>query len=148
MTISLWTSILVAVIAGAFAAIIAPLVTARVARRTWRSQKRFELKYEIFRGAVGALAAWAADALDPGLQSSKAAYKGYSHPVEIRPETFQALGYYHGLVDAFFSPKVATTFDEAVRTPISIETVPNTKFDEKRLVFIQVAAQELGLNEH
>ncbi|MDQ7842093.1 MAG: hypothetical protein RDU83_13895 [bacterium] len=148
MTISLWTSILVAVVAGLFAAIIAPLVTARVARRTWRWQKRFELKYEIFRGAVGALAAWSADALDPRLQSSKADYKGHVRQVEIRPETAQALGYYNGLVSAFFFPKVATRFDEAARAPISIEKASDTEFDQKRLAFIQAAVQELGLDEN
>jgi hypothetical protein len=36
MSINLWVSIGVAMIAGLFAAIIAPLITARLARTNWR----------------------------------------------------------------------------------------------------------------
>lgn len=147
MTVPLWVSIIVAIIAGTFAAIISPLVTASLAKRNWREQKRLDLKYEIFRGAVGALAAWLTDALDTRLQSFKIAYKGLTHELEMRPETSQALEQHRGLVEAFFSKEVSQKFDEATRAPISIETAPNTKFEQKRLAFVEAASRELGLLE-
>jgi len=72
MTIPLWISIIVAVTAGLFAAVVSPLFTAGLARRNWRLQKLLELRYEIFRGATAALASWIMDALDAKLQSTKA----------------------------------------------------------------------------
>jgi hypothetical protein len=146
MTVPFWVSIIVAVIAGVFAGVVSPLVTAKLAKRNWRAQKTFDLKYDIFRGAVKALALWTTDALDTQLQSSKVAYKGRTREVEMRAETSQALEQYRGLVEAFFSKEVALKFGEATRAPISIDTVPNTKFEEKRLAFVEAASRELGLS--
>lgn len=145
MTVPLWVSIIVAMIAGVFAALISPLVTARLARRNWQAQRKLDLKYEIFRGAIGALGAWLTDALDTRLQSSKTPYKGLTRDVEMRPETSQALEQHRGLVEAFFSKEVSQKFGEASRAAISIETVPNAKFEEKRLAFIEAASHELGV---
>jgi hypothetical protein len=145
MSVPLWVSIIVAVIAGAFAALIAPLVTAGLAKRNWKAQRRLELKYEIFRGAVGALGAWLTDALDTTLQGSKEAYKGLTREVEMRPETSQSIEQYRGLVQAFFPKEVCQKFGEATRAPISIETAPNLEFEENRLAFIEAASRELGL---
>lgn len=90
MAISLWGSILVALIAGLFAAIVTPLVATTLSRWAWQRQKTFDLKYQVFEGALGALASWSTGALDVNLQSSKGQYEGISRQVEMRPETSQA----------------------------------------------------------
>jgi hypothetical protein len=145
MTISIWVSLVGAVIAGLFAAIVAPLVTSWLARRNWRAQKHLELKYEIFKGATAALAAWLTDALDVGLQSGKAEWKGMSRQVEMRPATSQALEHYRGLVAALFSDGVSAKYDEACRAKVSLDNVPNVEFEDKRVAFVEAAAAELGL---
>jgi len=145
MTIPLWVSIVIAIIAGLFAAIVAPLVTAGLARRSWRSQKLMELKYDIFKGATAALAAWLTDALDIGLQSGKTEWKGMSRQVEMRPETSEALEQYRGLVAAFFSADVSQKYDQACRAKVSLGNVPNMEFEEKRVAFVNAASTELGL---
>jgi len=145
MTNPLWLSIVVALIAGLFAAIVAPLVTASLSRRNWRSQKLFELKFDIFRGATVALASWLTDALDVGLQSTKAEWKGMSRHVEMRPETSQALEQYRGLVAAFFSVEASQKYEQATRAKVSLDNIPNSDFEEKRLAFIEAASAELGL---
>jgi hypothetical protein len=146
MTVPLWVSIVVAVIAGLFAAIVAPLVTAWLSRRNWRAQKLLELKYEIFKGATAALAAWMTDALDVGLQSSKVEWKGMSRQVEMRPATSQALEQYRGLVAALFSADVSAKYDQACRAKVSLDNVPNVEFEDRRVAFVEAAAAELGLS--
>jgi hypothetical protein len=119
MTLSqILVSILIALLSGFVAAYLTPLFNANFARRNWRHQKAFDLKYEVFQGAVTALAAWLTDALDVNLQNSKGQYKGASRLVEMRPETSQALEKYRGMVEAFFSHEVAQKFDEATRRRI------------------------------
>ena len=145
MTVSFWMSIAVALIAGLFAAIVAPLVTASLSRRNWRSQKLLELKFDVFRGATAALASWLTDALDVGLQSTKAEWKGMSRQVEMRRETSQALEQYRGLVAAFFSAEVSQKYDLATRANVSPDNIPNSDFEEKRLAFVEAASAELGL---
>jgi len=145
MTIPLWVSVVVAMIAGLFAAIVAPLVTAWMARGNWRSQKLLELKYEIFKGATAALAAWLTDALDVELQNSKAQWKGMARQVEMRPATSQALEQYRGLVAAFFSADVSQKFGQACRENVSLDNIPNVEFESQRVAFVDAAAVELGL---
>ena len=146
MTLSqIWVPILIALPSGFVAAYFSPFFSAKFARRNWQQQKMFELKYEVFQGAVNALAAWMTDALDVKLQNSKEKYKGASRLVEMRPETSQALSKYQGMLQAFFSPDVAKNFDEAIRAEISIETVPNPEFEKKRLHFVVNASRELGI---
>ncbi len=146
MTLSqILVSILIALLSGFVAAYLTPFFNANFARRNWRQQKAFDLKYEVFQGAVTALAAWLTDALDVNLQNSKGKYKGASRLVEMRPETSQALEKSRGMVEAFFSHEVAQKFDEATRAELSIDTVPNAEFERKRLAFIVAASQELGL---
>ncbi|MEH6578071.1 MAG: hypothetical protein V7731_13430 [Amphritea sp.] len=145
MTIPLWVSVIVAVIAGIFGGIVGPLINDFLLGVRWKKQKSFELKYEAFQGAVNALAAWEADALDFALQRDKAEYKGSSRATEIRPSTSQALEHYKGLVAGLFSNDVASTYDQVLHSPIAIDNVPNTDFEERRSAFIVAAAAELGL---
>jgi hypothetical protein len=145
MNIPLWVSILVAFMAGLFGGIIAPLVTARLAARNWRSQKRLELKHEIFRGATAALAALITDALDTRLQNSKVAYGGMVRQVEMRPETSQALEQHRSVVTAFFSKDVSQKYDQANAAKVSLDNIPSTEFEGKRVAFVEAAAAELGL---
>ena len=142
----IWVSILVAVIAGISAGCVAPLVTASLTRRNWRLQKRLELKYEIFRGATAALGAHLTDAHDVELQENKpTTADGRTPLVAMRPETSQALEQHRGLVAAFFTDDVYGKFDEAGRAEVSIQSVPNTDFEEKRAAFIKAAAAELKI---
>ncbi len=145
MTTQLWISVIVALIAGVSAGLVAPLASAKLNLRNWRAQKSLDLKYEIFRGAVGALASYMTDALDTKLQGAKTTYHGREREVEMRPETSEALEQYRGFMEAFFSKQVAAKFGEATRAPISIETVPNASFEEKRRVFVEAASHELGI---
>lgn len=145
MTISLWVSFVGAVIAGLFGGIVGPIVNDQLLHKRWRRQKSFELKYEAFRGAVDALAAWEADALDFELQSKKAEYKGTVRIVEIRPVTAQALEHYKSLMQAMFSSGVASAYETTLRSHIAIESVPDTDFEQKRAAFVMAAASELGL---
>ena len=151
MTVPFYVSVIVALIAGVFAAIITPLVTAHLQRRNWQKQKNLELKYDVFRGAIGALALWLTDALDANFQGSKGTYKsaarndGLRRGVEMRPETSHALEQHRCLVEAFFSKDVAHKFDEASRAFISIESVPNSDFEKKRTAFVEAAAEEMGI---
>jgi hypothetical protein len=141
----IWISIVVAIIAGLSAAVLAPLVTAALARRDWRAQKLLELKHDVFAGSTAALAAALTDALDVKLQKEKPEWKGMSRPVEYRSETFQALEQYRGLVAAFFSAAVADKYDRASRAMVSFDTIPNTDFEAKRAAFVVAASAELGL---
>lgn len=145
MTISLWVSLLVAIIAGLFGGIIGPIVNDRLLHNRWRSQKSFELKYETFRGAVDALAAWEADALDFELQSKKTEYNGTVRKVKVRPETAQALEHYKSLLQATFSRGVASAYETTLHSHIAIENIPYTDFEQKRAAFVRAAASELGL---
>lgn len=145
MTISLWVPLLVAIIADLFGGIIGPIVNDRLLHSRWRSQKSFELKYGTFRGAVDALAAWEADALDCELQSKKTEYKGTVRKVEVRPATAQALEHYKSLLQAMFSRNVASAYETTLRNHIAVENIPETHFEQKRATFVTVAASELGL---
>jgi hypothetical protein len=147
---SILVSILVALIAGGSASVIAPWCTSWMSRRNWRKQRNFELKYEAFRGACGALASFFTDAHNITLQNEKPTYQRgvhhVEHHVEITPETSQALEQYRGLIEAFFSDEVFKKYDQATRAVVSIENTPNIEFEEKRLAFIKAAALELKLN--
>lgn len=147
MTVPVWVSIIIAIIAGMFAGIISPLITSRLSRYNWRKQRNFELKYEAFRGACGALAAWYTDALDASLQSQKTTCAGVTRHVEMRPETSQALEQHRGLIAAFFSAEVFEKYQQAARSHVSIENIPNVEFEESKLAFIKAASQELQLDK-
>jgi hypothetical protein len=141
----LWLSLATALLAGIFGGIVGPFVGDRLQRSRWKAQKRFDLKYEAFTGALNALAAWEADALDANLQSNKIPYKGAVRQTELRPSTAQALQHYNGMIQAHFSSAVATAYDTALKGTISIENVPYLDFETKRTAFINAASSELGL---
>ena len=102
-----------------------------------------EIKYSIFNDAVRAMSLYALDALDPGLQSEKKAYKGLKRQTECRPETWELMGRSQDMVRAFFSQASYTAFDKALRTKVSIEDVPNVEFEEARAVAIDKMSEEL-----
>ena len=104
------------------------------------------MKYEVFRGATAALAARLVDSQDIALQKNKPTTEsGLAHPVEMRSQTSQAMEQHHGLVDALFTDDVYAKFDAAGRAEVTIESVPNTDFEEKRKAFIQAAVAELQI---
>ena len=50
-----------------------------------------------------------------------------------------------GMVKAFFSEEAYKVFDEALRTPISIENIPNLNFENARVKAIIKLAKELEI---
>ena len=107
MNVPVWLTILIAGVSGLasaiLTAILSPMLTARLQQKNWRRQKVFELKYQAFQSAIDAITAYAADAMDAGLQSAKPEYKGLVRAVEMRPETAAKMDSARGLVSAFFS---------------------------------------------
>jgi hypothetical protein len=146
MTIPLWVSILVAIVSGIFGGIIGPFVADVLSKRRWRAQKKFELKYAAFESALNAISAWAADALDTKLQSEKVIYQGSVPVTNMRPETSQALEHSKGLIETWFTETVNSKYSEVLHSKISIESNPDTEFEEVRIAFILAAASELQLN--
>lgn len=146
MTTPLWMSILVAIVSGIFGGIVGPFVADSLSKRRWRSQKKFELKYTAFESALNAVAAWEADALDTKLQGEKVPHQGTVPVTNRRPETAQALEHSKGLIKTWFSETVNSKYEEVLRAHISIDTLPNTEFEEARIAFILAAATELQIN--
>ena len=64
--------------------------------------------------------------------------------MEIRPETSAHIDRARGMVQSLFSDKAYELYDDAVRTPISIDTVPNIAFEESRKRAILKIAEEMG----
>ncbi len=65
----------------------------------------------------------------------------------MRPGTSQALEQYRGLVAAFFSAEVSQKYDLATRARISLDNIPNSDFEDKRLAFVEGASAEIGLRD-
>ncbi len=146
MTVPLWVSILIAVIAGMSGGIVGPFVTDRLQRSRWKAQKAFDLKYDAFQGAIDAVAAWEADALDIALQKQKPVYKDSTPVVAKRETTVQALAHHECLIDALFSDSVSQKYRKLMRSHISFENVPNIDFEDNRKAFVAACALELGLS--
>ncbi len=138
-----WQSIAIAVLAGCFGAFLAPLANAFWTLKNWRIKKRFELKYEVFRSASAAVAAWCAGALDVGLQKKQTSMDGLSRQVEMRPEaarsTFSTLG---GWLKPASPKRLRRNINLILRIKISIHKIPCTDFEPKRLALITAAAAE------
>lgn len=135
-----------AIIAGILSGVISPLVLSWLQHRViWKSQKQLEIKFVIFQDAVRALSLWATDALDIHLQSNKASHNGLTRVTEARPETWELIEKSRGLVQAFFSSETFAAYDEALRANISLQSIPNEEFDQKRTKAILLMATELGI---
>lgn len=135
-----------AIIAGIIGGIISPFIVSFLQHKCiWRNQKEIEIKYSIFQDAISALSQYAVDAVDPGLQSNKKTYNNMSRQVEARPETFALMERSRGMVKAFFSEEAYKVFDEALKTPISIEKIPNLDFGNAGVKAIIQLAKELGI---
>jgi hypothetical protein len=138
-----------AIIAGIISGLISPLVLSWLQHRLiWKSQKRYEIKLKTFTDAVSALSSLETDSLDPQLQANKQVYKGIQRMVELRPETIELLERARGMVKAFFSAEAYQKLDQALKTKISIENVPNIEFEENRTAAIVSLANELGIDSH
>jgi len=137
-----------AIIAGILSGVLSPLVLSWLQHRViWKRQKQLEIKFTIFQDAVRALSLWATDALDPGLQSKKAAYNGVTRVTEARSETWELIEKSRGLVQAFFSSETFSAYDEVLRANISLQNIPNEDFEQKRTKAILLMATELGIHE-
>lgn len=135
-----------ALIAGLISGILSPLALSWLQHQViWRRQKRLEMKWSVFQDAVRALSLWSRDALDPGLQASKASHQGAQRVTELRPETGELLEKSKGMVQAFFSKEAWKAYEAVLRSHIALDNIPNTDFEAKRTDAIIGMARELGL---
>ena len=136
------SSIVVAVVVG----FLSPVVVLWLQQRYfWRRQRRLEMKHSVFQDAVRALSLWSRDALDLGLQADKPSHGGSQRRTELRPETGELLERSRHMVRAFFSREVHDTYEEALRSHVAIDNVPNEDFDQKVTKTILAMARELGI---
>jgi hypothetical protein len=136
-----------AIIAGIISGLMSPLILAWFRHKIiWKSQKREEIKMNAFIDTLTALSSLETDALDVELQSNKKSYNGLSRIVEFRPETIIIKERARGMIRAFFSKETFEKVDKAMRTQVSIENVPNIKFEKNRTSAISALAEELGVN--
>lgn len=142
---NIWAAVLISVVSGIVAALLAPIITESLHMRNWRRQRRLELQYQVFQEAVTALARLLADALDPELQRSTGALLDVDRDTRLRPLTSESLEATRGMVAAFFSQDTAGLFEQAQRTRISIQTVPNIDFETARRNAVVAMTRELGV---
>jgi hypothetical protein len=64
--------------------------------------------------------------------------------VEARPKTLELMERSRGMVKAFFTQALYDAYDEALRAKISLDTIPNIDFEEKRTKAILAMSKELG----
>jgi hypothetical protein len=140
--------ILLALMAGTVSGLLSPLILSILQQKIiWRRQKRFEIKFGAFVDAVKALSAYQSDALNAGLQKNKEEYKGMVRKIALRPETDQMMDNSRCMIKAFYSDEVYRAFDEALRTDLSFEKVPNIEYEENRISAIVKMASELGISD-
>jgi hypothetical protein len=70
---------------------------------------------------------------------------GSSRAVEARLETFELMERSRGMVKVFFTQASYDAYDEALRAKISLDTIPNLDFEEKRTKAILAMSKELGI---
>ena len=93
-----------AIIAGLISGLISPIILSWFQHRLiWKTQKRLEIKFNIFTDAVTALSALETDSTNPKLQKNKSEYKGMTRVVELRPETEELIEKSRGMVKAFYA---------------------------------------------
>jgi hypothetical protein len=133
-------------ISGILSGIISPLILSILQHKViWKKQKKHEIKTSAFNDAVRALSLYAADALDPKLQSEKTNHKGVQRRIELRPETVAIIETSRDNIKAFFSPQAYIAFDTVLKAKISIDDIPCTDFEEKRTNAILKLSKELGI---
>ncbi|MEJ8569697.1 hypothetical protein [Elongatibacter sediminis] len=145
MTISLWVSILIAIVAGVFGGVLAPIVSHVLSLNRWKKEKSLDLKFNAFEGALNALAKWEADAMNPELQAQNKDFDGSRPITNLNPSTSEALEHHKGLIEALFSETVANKYKEVLHAHISIKNIPNIEFEQLRSAFVQIGAKELKL---
>lgn len=121
--------------------------TAENTHENWKKQRRFDLQYQVFQGAVRALAAYYSDAIDPVVQRRNEGLPNKRY-AEMQPQTAAGLQEYRGLVETFFTRPVFEKYEAVKQADIAIEKVPCLDFDQKRLAFIvAAAASSIALNK-
>jgi len=135
-----------ALLAGFISGFLSPLILSWVQHNiVWKTQKKLTIKFDIFTDSISALSKLMTDAYDLELQSNKAEYKGIQRLVELRPETAHLVEHSRGLVKAFFSDAAYEKFDKALRTKVSVETIPDIEFEKNRTETIIEMAKDLGI---
>jgi len=139
-------NILMAIGAGILSGIISPLILSWLQHKViWRSQKKLEIKYSVFKNAVKALSQLATDALDPEMQKTRPDQQ-IQRIVKTRKETDEMCQEARDMVKSFFSIETYSLFDEAIRTEISIQNAPNQEFEDNRVKAIIAMSKELGIH--
>ncbi len=105
---------------------------------------RHKAKIDAFNLAVRALARYYAEALDLEFQENKPTCKGKSQNVRISSNTSGLLAKARSLVKTNFSAKAFEEYDEAARTYVSIETVPNEEFEKQQDKALDILAKEIN----
>lgn len=136
-----------AIVGGLVGGFVSPLLLSVLTHFViWRAEARLELKRRIFDDAVSALAARAVDALDPELQANKRRDGDFVRETEYRPETLESMERSRSQVAALFAPETASAFERAVNCKVSLQSIPNTEFEDARTAAVASMAQELGIS--
>ncbi len=123
----------IAIPSGIISGILSPLVVSWLQHKfIWKRERDIDLKNSIFRDTARALSTLERDALDPGLQGSKASPGDVTRQTEFRPETLELCQTTRSLIGAFFSPEAFEAFDKAYKSQISINNIPDPMFDLRR----------------
>ena len=137
--------ILMAIGAGIVSGIISPFILSLFQHKViWKSQKKLEIKYSVFNKAVKTLSQFATDALDPFLQQNVPGQEK-QRILKTRKETDELCQESRDMVKAFFSEKTCSLFNEALKTDISLQNVPNIEFEDNRVKAIIAMSEELGI---
>jgi hypothetical protein len=140
---SLWSTILPALISGVVAAALVPFVQQKF---VWRTQKRIEYRRTAFDEALNALAMHEADAYSLSLQGNPVVARGVRRSVELRDETTVQMQRARYLVRGFFPSATAIAFEKALDAHISIETIPDLEYRELVTKAVNLMAQDVGLS--
>ncbi len=109
----------------------------------YRIKRDYDSKKEAFDLAIKALACYYTDALSPKVQNESETYKELKRDVNTRLETDELMDKARSYVRSYFSEEAFKEFDEAIRTFISIETVPDDKFEAQKTKAIKQIREEL-----
>lgn len=137
-----------AIIGGLISGLISPMIVSFFQHKIiWKTQKKLEIKYSIFNDAIRALSLLSVDSLNPELQSINENSQDMQRQTKLHPETDQLMEKSRGMVQAFFSNETFSTFENALKTNISIKNVPNTEFEANRVKAILELSKELGISK-
>ena len=133
---------------GLVAAILSPLLLSFLQQRViWRAQRQTEIKAKSFDDAMLALAMYETDALDVQLQENKPTGGGLQPVTNFRQETRNQMQKSLALIEAFFDQETFRAYNDALSSSLSLQTIPNVEYFQRRTKAIRLLADELGLSQ-